>query len=339
MPHPRIAQPLFYNREESVSALPPPPTHSAEEAEKEQKQPDKEDSNPMITEDASCDELTPSMGTEPGRRRPAMKIIYVDEQEMDLAKWFRENPIFYDKGRRDYKDSVKKAAMYDLKGKSMDPPVAGTQVKSWLDSIRTRFSRISKRKKSGQEAPKFTDRDIWILSTFAFLKGHIVRQSSQCGVGTQAYIPVTSEEDGDVEMVDKKPPRPTFAASTSRVKKRRRRIQEEEDIGDLQKLQERSRGNEQVMSTVTRQLQPQSRHEAEIQSLMSFVTQQLMGVDPSLIDDVTNSFTQVTRHFRKETRRIQEGREQKALFLSQHQPKATPQYQHSHYGDLKVLPR
>ncbi|XP_076044858.1 uncharacterized protein LOC143027456 [Oratosquilla oratoria] len=321
MPRPKTAQPFFHTsdeddtREESVSALPAP-----QSAEQEQEQPDEENPNPTIfTEGASHDKLTLSMGTKPVRHCPITKIIYTDEQEMELAEWFRENPIFYDKGRRDYKDSVMKAAMYDLKGKSMDPPVAGTQVKSWLDSMRTWFGRITERK-SGQGTHKYTERDQWILNTFAFLKGHIVRQtgrqSSQCGVG--ARIPVTSEEDADVEEVDEMSFRPTSAASTSHGKKKRRRIlEEEEDIEDLlRKLQERSRGNEQVMSTVIRQLQPQSRHEAEIQSLMAFVTQQLMGVDPSLIDDVTNAFTQVTRHFRKETRKIQEEREQKGILLS-----------------------
>lgn len=79
------------------------------------------------------------------------------------------------------------------------------------------------------------------------------------------------------------------------------------------------------MSTVLSQLQPQSRHEADVQRLTTFVTQQLMGVDPTLIDELTNTFTQVTRHFRKETQRIHLEREQKALLLAHHQTNATPQ--------------
>lgn len=54
----------------------------------------------------------------------------------------------------------------------------GTQIKSWLDSMRTRYGRITERK-SGQGTPRYTERDRWILSNFGFLKDHIVRQAGR----------------------------------------------------------------------------------------------------------------------------------------------------------------
>ncbi|KAK3851195.1 hypothetical protein Pcinc_042141 [Petrolisthes cinctipes] len=110
----------------------------------------------------------------------------MDEQEMDLAEWFREIPIFYDEGWRDYKDTVK-AVMYDTKDKSMYPPVAG--------------SAVSRRRVGRAHQSTQRERDLSILITFAFVKGDIVRQSgwesSQCGVAARSSVPVTSEEEPD----------------------------------------------------------------------------------------------------------------------------------------------
>jgi len=58
-------------------------------------------------------------------------------------------------------------------------PVA--QLKQFLDSMRTRYSRLTdpKKKKSGQASVDLTDRDKWVLERFGFLKNHIVRVSSR----------------------------------------------------------------------------------------------------------------------------------------------------------------
>lgn len=94
-------------------------------------------------------------------------------------------------------------------------------------------------------------------------------------------------------------------------------------------LADRTRANDNLLTTVVRQLQPHNTHEAEIQSLMSFLTMQLLGVHPSLRDEVTNSLTQVVRHFRQETRRIVEGeaRQRERATQGSLEPPATPQQQ------------
>lgn len=60
----------------------------------------------------------------PGRR-PAIKVILTEEQEDELAEWYREHRIFYDKGRRDYKDANHKAQLLEQKAASLDPPITG----------------------------------------------------------------------------------------------------------------------------------------------------------------------------------------------------------------------
>ncbi|KAK3888027.1 hypothetical protein Pcinc_007888 [Petrolisthes cinctipes] len=86
-------------------------------------------------------------------------------------------------------------------------------------------------RRAGQGTPKYTERDLWIFNTFAFLKGHNVqqggRQSSQCSVAARSSVLVTSEEEPD-EM-----PSPAAPTSAYGKKKSRRIPLEGEDIGDL----------------------------------------------------------------------------------------------------------
>lgn len=60
----------------------------------------------------------------PGRR-PAIKLILTEEQEDELAEWYKDNRIFYDKGRRDYKDANLKAQLLEQKAASLDAPITG----------------------------------------------------------------------------------------------------------------------------------------------------------------------------------------------------------------------
>ena len=117
------SQPLFDTDDDVDDPQPlQPPTEEQDDGSPEPPRVITEDIPPG--EESEDEDGGAGAATKPGRRRPAIKIIYTDQQELDLADWFRENPIFY-KGRRDYKDSAMKAALYDLKGKAMDPPVSG----------------------------------------------------------------------------------------------------------------------------------------------------------------------------------------------------------------------
>lgn len=61
-----------------------------------------------------------------GRRRPAIKLIFTEEQEVMLGSWYRDNPILYDKGLRYYKDANLKSTLLEEKAKTMDPPITGS---------------------------------------------------------------------------------------------------------------------------------------------------------------------------------------------------------------------
>lgn len=51
--------------------------------------------------------------------------VFSDEQVAELGEWYRQHPILYDKALRDYRDAVKKFALYERKARSLNPPVTG----------------------------------------------------------------------------------------------------------------------------------------------------------------------------------------------------------------------
>ena len=88
-------------------------------------------SNTTTTTQSSSDDNTPDLSQKPKTRKKNMvstiqkKIVFTEDQEADLGMWYKVHPILYDKSLREYKDVDRKMALYDEKGKSMDPPVGG----------------------------------------------------------------------------------------------------------------------------------------------------------------------------------------------------------------------
>ena len=99
-----------------------------------------------------------------------------------LGEWVQENPFLYDRGHEDYKDMQRKMRLYEEKGRSLEPPLTGKQLSTWLRSIRTRYGRLTKTK-SGQAARDLTAREKWILNVFSFFGRHIVRQKKPKTLG------------------------------------------------------------------------------------------------------------------------------------------------------------
>ncbi|XP_066983748.1 uncharacterized protein [Macrobrachium rosenbergii] len=136
------------------------------------------------------------------RRKKRPCVLLTDEQERMLGDWLQEHPFLYDRGLTDFKKVAKKKRLLTEKARSLDPPLTGPQLSTWLKSIRTRYGRLTKGK-SGQAAQRgLTEREKWILSEFKFFGKHIVRQKKPRTVGLKesaaAAAAAPPEEPGEV---------------------------------------------------------------------------------------------------------------------------------------------
>ena len=53
------------------------------------------------------------------------KYNFTDEQEVELAEFYGDNELFYNKRLKSYKDSEKKKRLLEEKGASLSPPCTG----------------------------------------------------------------------------------------------------------------------------------------------------------------------------------------------------------------------
>ena len=62
------------------------------------------------------------LSSEPGKksRKKNVSWWFPERTEAELAEWYKENPIFYDRKRRDYKDTEKKRKLLEDKAKDID---------------------------------------------------------------------------------------------------------------------------------------------------------------------------------------------------------------------------
>lgn len=58
-----------------------------------------------------------------GKKAPI--VLLDDHVEQELSEWFKQHPILYDKGLKDYKDPAKKARLFEEKAASLEPPLTG----------------------------------------------------------------------------------------------------------------------------------------------------------------------------------------------------------------------
>lgn len=105
------------------------------------------------------------------QKKEKTAAILSEEEENTMVEWLESNPILYNKKLKTYKDSTKKEALWREKAQEMDKDV--TLLKTWYSSLRTRFGRLRKFS-SGQGPPEMTERDLWIIRSFEFLKPHII---------------------------------------------------------------------------------------------------------------------------------------------------------------------
>ena len=90
-------------RQEETYPPPPPPTPS------------------LHVDEEGEEDAVKSGSTEP----PDLTQPFTDEEEVELAEWYRANPIFYDRILRSYKETVKKKRIMDQRVAAMEPPRTG----------------------------------------------------------------------------------------------------------------------------------------------------------------------------------------------------------------------
>lgn len=146
--------------------------------------------NPEEMESSSEDD-DPDPALQPHRKRAKNDTVHLTEaNERKVAEWLEfEVPFIYTKGHRDYKDKKRIAAAFASMGASLVPPVTGPELKTWFNSVRTRYGRLTATK-SGQAATtrRKTDREVWLLGLFEFLKPHIVRQRQPQVLGVPQQV-------------------------------------------------------------------------------------------------------------------------------------------------------
>uniref|UniRef100_UPI00358E8931 uncharacterized protein n=1 Tax=Myxine glutinosa TaxID=7769 RepID=UPI00358E8931 len=124
--------------------------------------------------------------TEVAKKPAKDTVILTEEQEYDMVEWLSQNPLFYDKSMKSFREKAKKQALWVAKaseiGRSVD------DLKQWLKSQRTKFSKLSTQGRSGEGAKVHTDREKWTLERFAFLGKHVVRQSKKAGATLKRKI-------------------------------------------------------------------------------------------------------------------------------------------------------
>ncbi len=98
------------------------------------------------------------------RSKKSEALFLTGAQQEDVIDWIRS-----------YRNSDKKRKLWADKAKAMD--VDAVKLQTWM----SRYGRLIQTK-SGQGVKEHTEREVWILDKFSFLKDHIARQTSRHGV-------------------------------------------------------------------------------------------------------------------------------------------------------------
>jgi hypothetical protein len=108
-------------------------------------------------------------------------LVLTDEQEKDLAEWYRHNEVLYDTRRKSFKQPQLKMQLYDEKAAQLDIGYSGAQVKAWVESMRTVVGKLTNPKKMAEnhEPKTLTERETWILENFGFVEKYVMRRSSR----------------------------------------------------------------------------------------------------------------------------------------------------------------
>ena len=109
------------------------------------------------------------------KRQKKEPLNLTEEQEQDVADWYRSQKMLYNRRLAEYKRIDIKSRIIDEKAKELS--CTAQQLKTWIDSMGTSVGKLTDptKKPSGGEAKILTDRDNWIMENFGYLEKHIKR--------------------------------------------------------------------------------------------------------------------------------------------------------------------
>ena len=103
-------------------------------------------------------------------------MMLTEEQEQDVADWYRENEVLYNKCKKGYRDNKLKMTLFEEKASSLGPRCTAQQLRTWIESMRTTVGKITRNTSdSRDDARTMTDREKWVMDSFGFLQDHIRR--------------------------------------------------------------------------------------------------------------------------------------------------------------------
>ncbi|XP_034050005.1 uncharacterized protein LOC117531078 [Thalassophryne amazonica] len=122
-----------------------------------------------------------SAGEEVHVRAKKEKLQLTKEDEQLVADFFNSHPMFWDKAHKEYKDTQLKGRMLGDLARTLATTCTALQLKTWLESMRTAFGKLSKPPPSGAQPKAVTEKEVWILRNFSCCGKQIKRQGRTAG--------------------------------------------------------------------------------------------------------------------------------------------------------------
>ncbi|KAG0704882.1 hypothetical protein GWK47_024615 [Chionoecetes opilio] len=114
---------------------------------------------------------TPHASTQPAKKPKQQFVPMTHEQERDLAEWYAQHSLLYSTNKRKaHKDTGRKQYLYEEKAQELGLTVA--QLQAWLEGMRSHYARLCE---EGGQQESLGERDRWILSSFHFLRPHLMK--------------------------------------------------------------------------------------------------------------------------------------------------------------------
>ena len=87
--------------------------------------------------------------------------------------------------------------------KAQELNITVAELDTWFKSLRTMFGKLAKTV-SGQGAPKYTERQKWVLDRLSFLKDHLIVKSSITlgGPPSSSQLCISQQQASDFEQDD-----------------------------------------------------------------------------------------------------------------------------------------
>ena len=176
-----------------------------------------------LSEALAKDAMEPNYNKETKKQRTKRTFCTLEaSEELNMLEFIRENPIIWNIKLYDYRRTDKKNKLWEDQAKVMGQNV--DYIQGWFRSLRDTHTRLSK-KRSGDGAPEFTQREAWILESFAFLKKVVRHRSEPINSLKNANVEdILDKENQSVhakdEKVDTVDPEKTSSDSSGRNSKR-----------------------------------------------------------------------------------------------------------------------